>query len=44
MDSFIEYEMDEEDINLTYKEFHEKFSLKFHEKWERDHPTTEPEK
>ncbi len=39
VDTFIEYEMDEEDINLSYKEFHEKFSIKYHEKWERDHPT-----
>jgi hypothetical protein len=44
VDSFIEYGMDEEDIHLTYKEFYKKFSLKFHEKWERDHPTTEPDK
>lgn len=44
VDSFIEYEMDEEDINLPYKEFHEKFSIKYHEKWERDHPTTGSDK
>src|ERR1035437_4149829 len=44
VDSFIEYEMDEEDINLGYKEFHEKFSIKFHEKGKRDHPTIDPEK
>jgi len=44
VDSFIEYGMDEEDIHLTYKEFYKKFSIKFHEKWERDHPTTEPDK
>lgn len=38
VDSFIEYEMDEEDIDLNYKDYHVKFTIKFREIWERDHP------
>ncbi|MEI8087328.1 MAG: hypothetical protein WCG93_14055 [Paludibacter sp.] len=36
LDSFIEYELDEEDINLPYDEYSAKFSLKFNEKFDKE--------
>jgi len=35
--TFIEYEFQEEDINLKYDEFQAKFRLKYNERWENKH-------
>lgn len=40
VETFIEYDFQEEDINLKYEEFQAKFKEKYNEKWEREHPLT----
>jgi hypothetical protein len=44
IETFIEYEFQEEDINLRYDEFQAKFRIKYNEKWEREHPFAENRK
>jgi hypothetical protein len=41
IETFIEYEFQEEDINLKYDEFQAKFRMKYNEKWEKEHPFPE---
>jgi len=41
IETFIEYEFQEEDIHLKYDEFQAKFRIKYNEKWEREHPFPE---
>ncbi len=44
IETFIEYEFQEEDINLRYDEFQAKFRIKYNEKWEKDHSIPENRK
>ena len=39
VETFIEYEFEEEDINFEYKDFQEKFTIKYRERWEKEHPS-----
>lgn len=43
VETFIEYDFAEEDINLEYKDFQEKFKKKYNERWEKEHPTQNQE-